>query len=224
METGQEQALIRQELNKLADEPSRGRVQGDGWDRLSNFIFREHTLAGVRGAGRRATAASSPAVAPRSVCGLHHFGAGTTTHTPTSAQLLQMFLAHPRGGRPEADRRHRTIDFYLREIPFDLKVSRFPAAYPQDLKYAWQHRHHLAAWQYAHQSKQGRYHTGNRLFVVLHHRANPEQSWQLRRDFAAMSALITNFLTAPVLLGLTVTHHQTGEVYRPWAGVIFHVT
>jgi hypothetical protein len=121
------------------------------------------------------------------------------------------------------DPKHRTIDFYLRDIPFDLKLSRFPKAYPKSLKYAWQNRHHLAQWQYENQSRQGRYHTGNRLFIILHDRQQPELSWQLRREFESLEALVEEFLAAPTLLGLAITHQETQELYRPWAGIIFYV-
>jgi hypothetical protein len=140
----------------------------------------------------------------------------------THDQILQMFYQQPEI-TPEIDPKHRTVDFYLRGLPFDLKVSRFPKAYPKSLKYAWQHRHHLVQWQYENQSRQGRYHTGNRLFIILYDRKQPELSWQLRRDFDKLESLVQEFLAEPTLLGLAVPHQGSGEVYLPWAGVIFYV-
>ena len=209
--------LIRHELNKLTEMPPWGRAQGDQWDRLSNFIYRLQTLQGVR---RQAQAVAK--AAGLSTKEFEAYSVRRWYNHHTHDQILQMFEAHAEV-QPEDNRKHRTVDFYLRGLPFDLKVSRFPQAYPKSLKYAWQHRHHLALWQYEHQSKQGRYHTGNRLFIILHHRLQPELSWQLRRDFEALEILIQDFLDAPILLGLTLTDHHTQEVYRPWSGIIFHV-
>lgn len=209
--------LIRHELNKLETLPSWGRVQGDQWDRLSNFIYRVQTLRGVQ---RQAQAVAKAARLPVEPFEAYTIRRWYNHHTHD--QILQMFLGHPEV-QPEENEKHHTIDFYLRGLPFDLKISRFPNAYPESLKYAWQHRQHLALWQYENQSKQGRYHAGNRLFLILHHRAQPELSWQLRRDFEPLERLIHEFLTAPVLLGLTLAHPKTGEIHRPWTALIFHI-
>lgn len=210
-------SLIRQELNKLTTLPAWGRQQGDQWDRLSRFIYRVRTLQGVQ--------RQAQAIARARALEVDRFEAYAVRrwfNHHSHDQILQMFLAHPTV-RAEEDRQHHTIDFYLRDIPFDLKVSRFPQAYGQNITYARQHPHHLALWQYEHQSREGRYHTGNRLFVVLHNLAEPELTWQLRRDFGALEEKIRAFLEAPTLLGLTVANHKSGEVYRLWSAVIFHV-
>ncbi|MBE7554483.1 MAG: hypothetical protein HS126_25835 [Anaerolineales bacterium] len=209
--------LIRHELNKLEVLPAWGRAQGDQWDRLSNFIYRVQTLAGVQ---RQAQAVAKAARLPVEAFEAYAIRRWYNYHTHD--QILQMFLAHP-DVQPEANQKHHSVDFYLRSLPFDLKISRFPKAYPETLKYAWQHRHHLALWQYENQSRQGRYHAGNRLFLILHYRAQPELSWQLRRDFDALERLIQEFLTAPTLLGLTLTNPKTQEIHQPWAAVIFHI-
>ncbi len=208
---------LRYELDKLQALSPWGRSQGDHWDRLSDFVYRVKTLDGIQ---RQAQAVARAEGLP--VAAFEAYTVRRWYNHHTHDQILQMFYAHP-DIQPEENAKHRTIDFYLRDIPFDLKISRFPKAYPDTLKYAWQHRHHLAQWQYEHQSKQGRYHTGNRLFIILHNRVQPELSWQLRRDFETLETLVEEFLDAPLLLGLTVTNHHTQEVYRPWSAVIFHV-
>jgi hypothetical protein len=210
--------LIRHELNKLETLPPWGRTQGDQWDRLSNFIYRVQTLQTLRGVQRQAQAVAKAARLPLEAFEAYAIRRWYNHHTHD--QILQIFLAHP-DVQPEANQKHHSVDFYLRGLPFDLKVSRFPKAYPESLKYAWQHRQHLALWQYENQSKQGRYHAGNRLFLILLYRAQPDLSWQLRRDFEHLERLIQEFLNAPVLLGLTLTHPKTQEIHRPWTAVIF---
>jgi hypothetical protein len=133
---------------------------------------------------------------------------------------LQLFYAHPEV-QPEKNRKHRTVDFYWRGLPFDLKISHFPRNYAESIEYAQQHPHHLAHWLYAHQSKQGRYHTGNRLFIILHDRLKPEMSWQLRRDFEALEQLVQEFLAAPTLLGLSLI--TPDETHYPWSAILFHI-
>ncbi len=209
--------LIRHELNKLPAMPPWGRKQGDAWDRLSNFVYRVKTLRGVKRQAQAVARAQGLAVDP-----FENYALRRWYNHHTHDHILHMFYAHP-DVRREENSKHRTIDFYLRDIPFDLKISRFPKAYPEDLKYAWQHRHHMALWMYANQSTQGRYHTGNRLFIILRHRTQPDLTWQLRRDFEALETLVDNFLNAPILLGLTLTHQHTRQEYRPWSAVIFHV-
>lgn len=197
--------------------PPWGRVQEDHWDKLSNFIYRVKTLRGVRGQAQAKAKAEGVNVAA--------FEAYTVRrwyNQHTHDEILAMFLAHP-DVTPEADRKHRTIDFYLRGLPFDLKISRFPQAYPETLEYARQNPHHLAQWQYEYQSKEGRYHTGNRLFIILRHQTHPALTWQLRRDFEALESLVAAFLNAPTLLGLTVANQHTQQIYRLWTGLIFHV-
>jgi hypothetical protein len=209
--------LIRHELNKLETLPPWGRAQGDEWDRLSSFVYQVKTLRGVERQAR--------AVAQAYKLEVEAFAAYTLRrwfNHHTHEQILRIFCAHP-DVKPEENRKHHTIDFYLRGLPFDLKISTFPKAYPKSLKYAWQYRHDLALWQYEHQSKQGRYHAGNRLFLILHQRTQPELSWQLRRDFAGLEPLIQEFLTTPTLLGLTVTDPKTQAAHQPWAAVIFHL-
>jgi hypothetical protein len=180
-------------------------------------VYRVKTLHGVQ---RQAQATAKAAGLPAAAFEAYVIRRWYNHHTHN--QILNIFLAHP-AVRPETERRHHTIDFYLRELPFDLKISPFPKAYSEPIEYAQTHPHHLAQWQYEHQSKQGRYHTGNRLFIILHHPAQPELSWQLRRDFNGLEWLIQGFLVQPTLLGVTVQHAHTQEALHPWAAIIFYV-
>ena len=209
---------IRHELNKLNEMPPWGRNQGDQWDRLSNFVYRVKTLRGIR---RQAQAVAK--AEGINVEAFENYTIRRWYNHHTHDQILQMFYRHP-DVRPEENRKHPTTDFYLRDIPFDLKISRFPKSYPESIKYGWQHRHHLAQWMYEHQSKEGRYHTGNRLFIILHHQTQADHVWELRRDFETLEALVEAYLHTPTLLGLTLVNHHTQEIYHPWSGIIFYVT
>ncbi|MBN1221144.1 MAG: hypothetical protein JXM69_19635 [Anaerolineae bacterium] len=138
--------LIRHELGKLPELPRWGRVQENHWDRLSNFIYRVKTLRGVQRQARAKAQAEG-----LEVKAFEAYAVRRWYNQHTHDQILQIFLAHP-DVQPEENRKHHTIDFYLRGLPFDLKVSRFPQAYPESIEYAQQHPHHLALWQYQNQS------------------------------------------------------------------------
>ena len=60
---------------------------------------------------------------------------------------------------------HKQQDFIIRsneeDIPFDLKVTRYPHSAAQDLGDL-----ELAIWFYSNQSRQGRFHLANRFFIV----------------------------------------------------------
>lgn len=60
---------------------------------------------------------------------------------------------------------HKQRDFFIAangvQIPFDLKVSRYPHTAPEGLRDS-----ELAEWFYKNQSLQGRFHLANRFFVV----------------------------------------------------------
>jgi hypothetical protein len=148
-----------------------------------------------------------------------------------------MLLAHPRT-RPEPDPFHHTVDFYLDERGFDLKLTDFPQRFGHDLAYARTHTEDLARWLYRRQSQQGRFHVANRLFVVLHDAHDPDRTWELRRDFERLERLIRVFLDRPRLMRIeVVAQHDAidgadrsrpgsashGARRWPWVGVIFCV-
>ena len=80
----------------------------------------------------------------------------------------------------------------------------------------------MARWLYVHQSAQGRFHGANRIFVVLHDAADPDRTWELRRDFARLGRAIHTFLDEPRLMRVEFADKE-GNRHRPLAGVIFCV-
>ncbi len=82
------------------------------------------------------------------------------------------------------------IDIFFDGQPFDLKVTYLPREYkPID---AIKDPSKLAIWMYENQGVQ-RFGADNRLFVVLLDIKNPDQSWQLKRDFSLVFEKIDNF-------------------------------
>jgi len=205
---------LRTELYHLSRLPPWGRAQGDDWDRHSNFIYDTHSLDELRAQTRR--------VANKAGLPLHDFACYVVHrwynhHTHEIA--LELFTAHPRVRR-EANRRHRRVDIYLGGVPFDLKLTRFPRAYPGDLARAQAEPRELINWLYRHQSGEGRYHTANRLFLILHHARDPRRTWEVRRMFDLLERHIGAFLEAPRLLRADFVDYS-GARQRPCAAAIF---
>ena len=205
---------IRAELLRLRALPPWGRAQGDEWDALSRFIYTVRSLEELRREIRRAAGEAGLPLKPFASYVVRRW---YNYHTHQIA--LEILCAHPRVRRA-ADPRDHEVDLYLDGIPFDLKLTRFPRAYPHSLAHARAHPEGLVNWLYRHQSAQGRYHTANRLFLVLHHAGDPARTWEVRRMFGLLEEAIDGFLQAPRLLQADFVG-KDGRRRRPWAGVIF---
>ncbi|RMF30199.1 MAG: hypothetical protein D6759_12390, partial [Chloroflexi bacterium] len=173
-----------------------GRPQNDAWDRATNFIYTTPTYAGVL---ERCREAARRLQAPLEAVERYALHRWYNYHTHEA--VLSLILAHPRA-RPHPDRRHPTVDFYLRdregrEVGFDLKLTGFPDRYPRSFSYAYRHPVHLMQWLYHHQSKERRHHRANRLFVVFYDRRDPRGAWALRRDRDRIAAAVERFLEQP---------------------------
>jgi hypothetical protein len=205
---------VRQEVHKVREMLPWGRMQDDEWDRLSRYVYRTETLSALRRQTRRVVAeAGLP---------LNDFAAYVLRrwyNFCTHNVALDVFLDHPRT-RPEPDPFDHEVDFYLDERGFDLKVTEFPRAYGQELEYARRHPDDLARWLFEWQSREGRFHTANRIFVVLYDAREPERTWELRRDFARLERRIRAFLDRPRLMRVEVQDAK-GARRWPWTGVIF---
>ncbi len=217
-------ADVRHELLKVKQMPPWGRVQGDEWDWASRFIYSTRTLDALRCETKRVT---SEAGLPLRDLGRYVIRRWYNFHTHQAA--LDTVLAHPRT-RTEPDPFHHTVDFYLDGEGFDLKLTELPRGFGHDcstelagvLAYARAHPEDLARWLYVHQSAQGRFHAANRLFVVLHDAADPDHTWELRRDFARLERAIHAFLDEPNLMRVEFVDRE-GKRHRPLAGIIFCV-
>ena len=103
-------------------------------------------------------------------------------------------IFHKYGAVPNPDIYDKEIDLFIKGIPYDVKVS----VYPAKLNHAYDiskrcGKDAVIRWMYENQSQQGRKHLANRLFVVCDGgsvRANLE----LRMDFAQMEQKIKGFM------------------------------
>lgn len=100
----------------------------------------------------------------------------------TSKECERIFAEH--GATPEKNEKHHSIDFYLCNEHFDLKVTVYPASLP-DHSYDLTTRigkNAMIYWYYKHQSQGGRKHFANRLFIVCDG-ADAYENLKLKMDF-----------------------------------------
>jgi len=227
------QTDVRSELLKVKRMPSWGRVQGDEWDRASRFVYSVRDLNGLRRETKR--------IAVERGLPVRDFGSYVIRrwyNFHTHQVTLDLILAHP-STRAEPDPFHHTVDFYLDGEGFDLKLTTLPRGFGHDgstepssraraeepaeiITYARAHPEELARWLYVNQSKQGRFHAANRLFIVLHDGSDPDRTWELRRDFERVGRAIQAFLEDPHLMRVEFEDRR-GKRHSPLAGVIFCV-
>ncbi len=207
---------IRSELLRLSRLPAWGRVQHDEWDACSDFIYTTESLDELRREVRRAAEAFALPLRPFAAYAVRRW-----YNFHTHQVVLEMFCAHPRVLREE-NPRHPWVDFYIDGIPFDLKLTEFPRAYPDSVDHARARPEALADWLYRHQSAERRYHLANRIFVVFHHAQDPSRTWEVRRMFDRIGRAVGEFLEAPRLFRLHIP--DGGGTHRsPLAAVIFCV-
>lgn len=94
---------------------------------------------------------------------------------------------------------HKTIDFYLMDTPFDLKVTSFPKRFKKQrnqYKNDREYRNDLIRHLYDYQSQGRRCHYGNRLFIVCKHKNgyNNDENNYLKMDFEQIHKKVDSFL------------------------------
>lgn len=119
-------------------------------------------------------------------------------NTKTSNMAESIFCSY-NIAKKEKNFKHKTIDFYLMDTPFDLKVSSYPKRfnrtriqYDSDRSY----RNDLIRWLYDNQSKERRNHDSNRLFIICKHQTgnNSKKNLLLKKDFEQIAEKINAYL------------------------------
>lgn len=180
-------ARIARQLALVARQIPWERVQNDTWDRLSPYIFRIRTAARVRA---RSEAVAAERGFDRSA--FVHYAMRRWYCFWGSRIAEALFVQHP--GVAPGPPKDRVVDFTIDGVPFDLKTSDVPRAFAHRLGDLHTQPEQVATWLYAHQSREGRFHCANRLFLILCDALHPEESWRLRADVGALRGAIDLFL------------------------------
>lgn len=83
------------------------------------------------------------------------------------------------------------VDLFFDGQPFDLKTTYMPAGYTNPAN-AISDPKELAVWLYENQGAQ-RFGADNRLFVIVHDKQKPEDSWKIKRDINFIKQNIGRF-------------------------------
>jgi len=113
------------------------------------------------------------------------------------------------GAKKEEDSFHKTIDFYLFDVPFDLKTTYFPKAIKDKTNYDLTNRtgkNNLILWLYSNQSKQGRFHLENRLFIVC-------ENLESKSDFETIENKINQFVNYSKQNGFNKILFENKSIY-----------
>jgi hypothetical protein len=178
---------IAGQLARVAATVPWGRVQDDAWDGLSRFIYRVRSAAGARQQAERVAAEHG---LDRTAFVQYALRRWYCFWGARMAELL--FLQHP--GVEPGPPRHHEIDFTIDGMPFDLKTSEVPRVFLGSVNDLATNPGKLASWLYEHQSREGRYHSANRLFLLLVDPDEPESAWRLRGDVGALRRAIDRFM------------------------------
>ena len=97
------------------------------------------------------------------------------------------------GARAEKNEKDKYTDFYINDIPFDLKVSVVPAKYPESDLTKRVEKNKLIKWLYENQSQEGRKHERNRIFIICKGNTYFDSLW-LKHDFEKIKAKVKAYL------------------------------
>ena len=113
------------------------------------------------------------------------------------------------GATKADDPYHKTIDFYLLDTPFDLKTTVFPKAIKDKSNYDLNNRigkNNLIMWMYENQSKEGRFHLENRLFIVCSNMVK-------KSDFTQILRKIKSFIEFSKQNGFNILKINNKDLY-----------
>jgi len=93
---------------------------------------------------------------------------------------------------PATNSKDKQKDFFINDIPFDHKTSVFPKKLNLSFNEAINQPKKVCQWLYTNQSKQGRFHLKNRLFILLFDREG--EHWKLKADISSIGDVVNHYL------------------------------
>lgn len=139
----------------------------------------------------------------------------------TSIQSEKIFTEF--GAIKESNKKHKEIDIYINEVPFDVKLTVYPkklSEHPYDLN-TREDKNKMIEWMYANQSQEGRKHLANRLFIVCDGKTSYDNLC-LKSDFNQMRNKIEQYMNYVKKNGfneLTIT--DNGQAYTVNSDIIY---
>lgn len=197
---------LEEALQQITELPPWGLKQADSWDKHSRLIFNCPTYELLQKELKRINPSEA----------LRHYIINRW-YNALSAQGIELILSECKGVIPHHNKYEKEIDFYLHKIPFDHKTTVFPKGFHQGFNHALNHPESLVLWLYNNQSKEGRYHRGNRLFIVLHQ--SDGKHWQLKKELSFIAPIIKDYIkrfNPDKLIKLQLSSTHTALTYIIW--------
>ena len=112
-----------------------------------------------------------------------------------SAEAVEYIFSKHQKIKANEDKYHKSIDFWIKNIPFDHKTTVFPKGFNKSVPYAIEYKRELIEWLYANQSTQKRFHLKNRLFLIVLDYSNPKDNWKLKSEILWLQKIISTYLS-----------------------------
>jgi len=180
-----------------------GRKQADIWDAQTNFIYKIADFDVV------VAKIYDEFNTHRKYEELRNYALNRWYNFQSAMAVEHIFSTHAKVRKVKNDK-DREKDFYINGLAFDHKTSIFPSGFGKDVDFAQQHPKELVKWLYINQSEQQRFHTKNRMFVVLH-KADGEH-WRLKAELSWIKVLVDSYLDSYRELDLISLRHSQGIV------------
>lgn len=123
----------------------------------------------------------------------------------------------------EKNFKHKEIDIYFKQVPYDIKLTVLPSKYKGNTDFKnKQNKDDLIVWYYKNQSQEGRKHLANRLFVVCKSKNNNyEENLKLKCNFKLIEKAVLEFIEYYSCRQLnTVCFEDNGEIKFVYSDII----
>lgn len=186
---------------RWATEYKWGRKQADIWDSQTNFIYNIENFDDV--VDRIYDAFNTH----RKYEDLRNYALNRWYNFQSAMAAEHIFNSHSLVRKVSNDK-DREKDFFINGVAFDHKTSVFPLGFRNDIDFALANKKELVKWLYINQSGQQRFHTKNRIFLVLH-KADGEH-WRLKAELSWLKVLIDEYLDSYNERNLIELSHSKG--------------
>lgn len=109
-----------------------------------------------------------------------------------SARATERFFSLNSRVKANLNKYDKLVDFTIDNIKFDHKGSVFPLAYKESFDFAKKNKKDLIKWLYLNQSKEGRLHFSNRLFIIFYEENG--EHWSLKKELFLIKNSVDKYL------------------------------
>jgi len=162
------------------------RKQNDTWDNYSNFIY---DIQGFEDLIKHIEYAVN-----KFDLNKKHFFYYTVNrwYNYWSARAVEQIFTTLDGVVAAKNKKDRLVDFSIQQVKFDLKTTKFPRGFGRNLTFAQSHEQKLIKWLYLNQSTGRRFHTENRLFLVVY--STDGYHYKLKAEITWLRKVIENYV------------------------------